>query len=171
MSALPGVIGAIVVMLFGWICIKIVKFILKKALRLAKIDTLSEKINDAKLFGDDSTVKIDVSKIILGFVKGILLLVFIKVAADVMGLEIISIEIANLLRYLPVLLSAVVIFMVGMFGAKLIKTAISNVFETMGVGGSKIISSIIYYIILIFVLITSLNRAGIDTTIITNNFI
>jgi len=169
-SALPGIIGAIVVLIFGWVCTKIVKFVLKKVLRLAKVDTLSEKINEAKLFGENSSVTVDVSKIILGFVKGIMLLVFIIVAADVMGLKIISTEIANLLRYLPILLSAVVIFMIGMFGAKLIKTAISNVFESMGVGGSKIISSIIYYLILIFVLITALNQAGIDTTIITNNF-
>lgn len=169
-SALPGIIGAIVVLIFGWICIKIVRFILKKVLKLANIDKLSKKINEAKLFGDDSTVEIDVSKIILGFVKGILLLVFIIVAADVMGLTIISQEIANLLHYLPILLSAVVIFMIGMFAAKLIKTAISNVFESMGVGGSKIISNVIYYIILIFVLITSLNQAGIDTVIITSNF-
>ncbi|WP_291869493.1 mechanosensitive ion channel domain-containing protein [Maribacter sp.] len=169
-SALPGIIGAIIVLIFGWVCIKVIKLVLKKILKIANINKLSRKINDARLFGDDSTIEVDVSKIILGFVKGILLLVFIIVAADVMGLKIISTEIANLLRYLPILLSAVVIFMIGMFGAKLIKTAISNVFESMGVGGSKIISNVVYYIVLIFVLITSLNQAGIDTTIITSNF-
>jgi len=87
-----------------------------------------------------------------------------------MGLTVISQEIANLLRYLPVLLSAMVIFMIGMFAAKLIKKAIISVFDSMGVGGSKIIAGIIYYIILIFVLITALNQAGIDTEIITSNF-
>ena len=169
-SALPGIIGAIVVLLFGWVFMFVVKLVLKNVLKLAKVDKLSERVNEAKLFGDDSTVKVDVSKVILGFVKGVLLLVFIIVAADVMGLSIISKEIANLLRYLPILLSAVVIFMIGMFAAKLIKNAISNIFESMDIGGSKIISTIIYYIILLFVLITSLNQAGIDTTIITSNF-
>ncbi|QLG44940.1 mechanosensitive ion channel family protein [Costertonia aggregata] len=168
-GVLPGILGAIIVITIGWIIIKIIAFVLKKILRLAKIGKLSDKINDAKLFGDESEVKIDISKLIIGFIKGFLWLTFIIVASDVMGLDIISTEIANLLRYLPVLLSAIVIFMIGMFAAKLIKNALVNIFDSMGVGGSKIVSGIIYYIILIFVMVTALNQAGIDTAIITSN--
>ena len=169
-SALPGIIGAIIVLLLAWLIIKITAFVLKKLMRLARVDRLSERVNNAKLFGDESNIKVDIVKIILGFIKGILWLTFIIVAADVMGLTVISEEIANLLRYLPVLLSALVIFMIGMFAAKLIRKGLIGVLDSMGVGGSKIISSIIYYIILIFVLVTSLNQAGIDTAIITSNF-
>lgn len=168
-SVLPGIFGAIIVLLFAWLIIKIVSFILRKAMRLAKVDRLSEKVNEARLFGEESSVKIDISKIVTGFVKGVLWLTFIIVAADVMGLTVISVEIANLLRYLPVLLSAVVIFMIGMFAAKLIKKALISVFDSMGIGGSRIVSAIVYYIIIIFVLITALNQAGVDTAIITSN--
>lgn len=169
-SALPGIIGAIIVLILAWLIIKITSYILKKLMRLAKVDSLSDRVNEAKLFGEESKFKIDIIKVILGFVKGVLWLTFIIVAADVMGLTVISEEIANLLRYLPVLLSALVIFMIGMFAARLIKKALKSVFESMGIAGSKIVSSIVYYIIIIFVLITSLNQAGIDTAIITSNF-
>lgn len=167
-SALPGLFGAFVVLIFGWLFIKITRFILKKVFRLAKFDSLSEKINEAKLFGD-SKLRIDISEILLGFVKWLLWLVFIIVAADVMQLNVISEEIANLLRYLPILLSAMVIFMIGLYAARLIKKALTSVFDSMGVSGSKIISSIVFYIIAIFVTITALNQARIDTSIITNN--
>lgn len=168
-SALPKIIGALVVLLLGWIISKIIQMILKKVFKVIKIEKASDKINEAKLFGD-SDVKIDIAKILLGFVKGILLLVFVIVAADIMGMTVISTEIANLLRYLPVLLCAMIIFMIGMYAAKLIKKALESVFDTMGLGGSKIVSSIVFYIIIIFVTITALNIAKIDTTIITNNF-
>ncbi|MGI9546149.1 MAG: mechanosensitive ion channel family protein [Flavobacteriaceae bacterium] len=169
-SALPGIIGAIIVLLLAWLIIKITAYILRKLMRLARADRLSDRVNDAQLFGEDSKIKVDIVKIILGFVKGVLWLTFIIVAADVMGLKVISEEIANLLRYLPVLLSALVIFMIGMFAAKLIRKALIGLFDSMGIGGSKIVSSIVYYIIIIFVLVTSLNQAGIDTAIITSNF-
>ncbi len=169
-GALPGIIGALVVLIVGWIIIKITTMVLKRVLKVAQVEKFSEKINNAKLFGEESKIKISITKIILGFVKGFLWLMFIIVAADVAGLTVISEEIANLLRYLPVLLSAVVIFMIGMFAAKLIKNALVSVFNSMGIGGSKIISNIVYYIIIIFVLITALNQAGIDTEIITSNF-
>ncbi|MBT8279943.1 MAG: mechanosensitive ion channel [Muriicola sp.] len=168
-SALPGILGAIIVLLIGWLIIKIIGFVLKKILKLARVDALSEKINEARLFGEESKIKIDVIKILLGFIKGILWITFIIVAAEIMGLTIISTEISNLLRYLPVLLSAVVIFMIGMYAAKLIKSALTSIFDSMGIGGSKVVSSIVYYMIIVFVLITSLNQAGIDTAIITSN--
>jgi len=168
-SAMPKIFGAIIVLLIGWFISKIIRFVLKKIMKVAKVSKLSEKINEAKLFGE-SELKIDVEKVLLSFVKWVLLLVFIIIAADITELTVISTEIANLLRYLPVLLSAMVIFMVGLFAAKLIKKMLVSVFESMGFGGSKIVSSIVFYILLIFVTITALNQAGIDTAIITNNF-
>ncbi len=168
-SALPGIFGAFVVLIFGWITIKIVSFIVRKIFRIVKVEALSNKINDAKLFGD-SEIEIDISKVLLSFIKGVLWLVFIIVAADVMNLKIISTEIANLLRYLPLLLTAVIIFMVGLYLAKTIKKTVTTVFETMDLGGGKILGNVLFYIIVIFVSITALNQAGIDTAIITSNF-
>jgi len=169
-SALPGIFGAFVVLIFGWVTIKIVSFIVKKILKVAKVEVLSDKINEANLFGD-SAIEIDISKVLLSFIKGVLWLVFIIVAADVMNLKIISTEIANLLRYLPVLLTALVIFMLGLYLAKTIKKTVTTVFESMDLGGGKALGNVLFYMIIIFVSITALNQAGIDTEIITSNFI
>ena len=168
-AAFPKVVMAVLVLLIGWIISKVLRLILKKVLKIAKIDKASDKINEAQLFGK-SNIKVDLEKILLGFVKWVLLLVFIIIAADITELTVISTEIANLLRYLPVLLSAMVIFMVGLYAAKLIKQMLVSVFESMGFKGSKVVSNIVFYILVIFVTITSLNQAGIDTSIITSNF-
>lgn len=168
-SALPGIFGAFIVIIFGWIIIKVVTFILRRIFKAIKLDKASEKINEAKLFGD-ADIKIDLPKIIVTFIKVLLWLVFIIVASDIMGLTIISTEIANLLRYLPILLSAMIIFMIGLFLAKTIKETIVKVFDSIGLGGGKLLGNVLFYLIIIFVSITALNQAGIDTQIITNNF-
>lgn len=168
-STIPTIIGALLVLLLGWVLSKIVRFVLKKVLRLAKIDKISDQVNEAKLFGEGVT-KINLEKIILGFVKWALLLIFVIIAADIAELNVISSEIANLLRYLPVLFSAILIFMVGLYISNFIKKMLLKVFESMRLGGSKIISGAVFYILVIFVTITALNHAGIDTQIITNNF-
>ncbi|WP_405395731.1 mechanosensitive ion channel family protein [Maribacter sp. Asnod2-G09] len=168
-SALPGIFGAFIVIIFGWIIIKVVTFVLKRIFKAIKLDKASEKINEAKLFGD-ADIKIDLPKIIVTFIKVLLWLVFIIVASDIMGLTIISTEIANLLRYLPILLSAMIIFMIGLFLAKTIKETIVKVFDSIGLSGGKLLGNVLFYLIIIFVSITALNQAGIDTQIITNNF-
>jgi len=167
-AALPKIVGAIAILILGWLIIKIVLFILGKILKLAKMDALSERINEMDLLGNGK-FKIDIVKITLGFVKWLLLLVFFIVAADILDWGIISTEIGNLLRYLPRLFTALVLFTIGLYLGSIVKNAIKNLFESFEFGGGKIISSLMFYVIVIFMSITALNQAGVDTTIITNN--
>ncbi|MCW5517699.1 mechanosensitive ion channel family protein [Muriicola sp. Z0-33] len=167
-STLPNIIGALFILLIGWLITKVIVFLLKKILRLAKVDKLTDKINESNLFGD-ADIKFKVSNVIVGFVKWIIFLVFLIVAADIMNWEIISTEIGNLLRYLPRLFSAIALFMIGLYIANFIKKAVAGIFESFEFSGAKIISALVFYVIVIFITITALNQAGVDTTIITNN--
>jgi hypothetical protein len=167
-AALPKIVGAIAILILGWLIIKIVLFILGKILKLAKMDALSERINEMDLLGNGK-FKIDIVKITLGFVKWLLLLVFFIVAADILDWGIISTEIGNLLRYLPRLFTALVLFTIGLYLGSIVKNAIKSLFESFEFGGGKIISGLMFYVIVIFMSITALNQAGVDTTIITNN--
>ncbi|UII76695.1 mechanosensitive ion channel [Flagellimonas sp. HMM57] len=166
--ALPKIIGALIILLVGWLVTKIILFVLGKILKLAKINTLSDKINEMNLFGKGD-FKIDIIKVILGFVKWLLLLVFLIVAADILSWEIISTEIGNLLRYLPRLFSALALMMIGLYIGNFIKTTVKKLFDSLEFSGSNLVSNLLFYIIVIFISITALNQAGIDTTIITNN--
>lgn len=168
MTEIPNIIGALLVLLIGWIITKIVVSILARVLRVAKINTLTEKFSKLKLFGANN-VRLDISHAILVFVKWLLFLVFLIIAADIMKWSFVSQEIGNLLRYLPQLFSAIALFMIGMYIAKFVKSAIQGFYESFDLSGSKIISEIVFYIIAIIITITALNQAGIDTRVITNN--
>lgn len=167
-SGLTKLIGAMMILIVGWLITKVVLIILRKVFRIVKVDMLTEKINDMNFFGKND-IKFKVSTIILSFIKWIMFLVFLIVAADIMNWSIISSEIGNLLRYLPKLFSAIALFMIGLYIASFVKKTILGIFESFELSGSKIISTIVFYVILVFVSITALNQAGIDTTIITNN--
>ncbi len=166
---LPQIIIGILGLIVAWVLLKVILFIVKRVLKAAKIDRLSKKVTDAKLFGDKE-VKIDLLKIILGAVKVLLILGFTIVIAEVIGLNAISEGIISILGYLPTLLSAILIFAGGLYLATMVKKATLTLFESMGVGGSKVISNILFYLITFFISITALNQAGIDTDIITSNF-
>lgn len=164
----PKIIGAIVILLLGWLVIKIVLFILGRILKLAKVDLINERINgmDVASKGD---FKIDVAKIILGFVKWLLILVFMIVAADILNWQIISKEIGNLLHYLPRFFSALALLMIGFYIGNFVKNTVKRLFDSLEFGGSNLVSNLLFYVIVIFMSVTALNQAGVDTTIITNN--
>jgi hypothetical protein len=166
---LPKIILGILGLIVAWILVKIIMFILKRILKAAKMDRLSQKVTDAKLFGDNE-VKVDLIKIILGITKILLILLFAVVISEVLGLTAISDGIVSIFGYLPTLFSAILILGGGLYLASLVKKATLALFDSMGIGGSKFISGTLFYLIAFFVSITALNQAGIDTEIITSNF-
>lgn len=167
-DVIPNVIGAILILIIGWIITKIVLIILKRVLKLTKVDRVTELINEKDLFGT-TDLKFNVSGVITGFVKWILYLVFLIVASDIMDWRIVSIEIGNLLRYLPKLFSAIALLMIGLYIANFLKKAIFGLFESFDLAGSKLVSNLVFYVIAVIIVITALNQAGIDTSVITNN--
>jgi hypothetical protein len=167
-GVIPNIIGAILVLVLGWIITKIVLVILKRILKLTKVDRITELINEKDLFGT-TDIKFNVSSVITGFVKWILYLVFLIVASDIMDWKIVSVEIGNLLRYLPKLFSALALLMIGLYIANFLKKAIFGLFESFDLAGSKLVSNLVFYVIAVIIVITALNQAGIDTSVITNN--
>jgi len=159
---------ALLILLFGWLLIKIVLIVLKKALKFIKIDKLGEKINEIELV-EGKPLNINITKVILSFVKWSMLLLLIIVVSEMLSLTIISEELGNLIHYLPQLISALVIFMIGLFIANLAKNAIKTLFKSLEISGAKIISQLVFMILLAIITITALNQAGIDTEIITSN--
>jgi uncharacterized Tic20 family protein len=86
---------------------------------VSNIDKIGTKINESDLFGK-SNFKINISEIVVGFVRWILILVFMIIAADVMQWSIISVEI-SICCYLPLLFSAITLFMIGIYVANLLE--------------------------------------------------
>ncbi|MBT8376024.1 MAG: mechanosensitive ion channel [Bacteroidia bacterium] len=164
----PNIIGTIVVLIIGWLVTKLVVKVIKKVLKLAKVNKLDDAINDIEII-EGKKLNFDTVKVVSSFVKWLMYIVLIIMASDIMNLKIISQEISNLLGYLPKLFSALIIFILGLLFANFVKKGLKSLFESMELSGGKIISQVVFFLLLIFITITVLNQAGVDTVIITSN--
>ncbi|NNK81492.1 MAG: mechanosensitive ion channel [Flavobacteriaceae bacterium] len=163
-----SLLKALLVLLFGWLFIKLIVSILKRMFKVIKVDKLGEKLNDIEIV-DGKKLNINVSKILLTFIKWSLLIVLFIIVSEMMGLSIVSEQIGKLIAFLPQLLSAAAIFVIGLLIANFVKKSIQSFFKSFDLSGSKIVSQLVFFIILALVSITALNQAGINTEIITNN--
>ena len=164
----PTLIYALIALIVGWLGTKILVKLLKKLLRLAKANKLDDKLNDIEII-ENKTLKFDTIKIVSNFVKWLLYIVIFITVSDILGLEIISNQISELLSYSPKLFAALVIFIVGMLLANFVKKGLKSLFDSMDMSGGKIISQVVFFMLLTFISITALNQAGINTQIITDN--
>ncbi|WP_306642281.1 mechanosensitive ion channel family protein [Sanyastnella coralliicola] len=164
----PIVISALVVLLVGWIISKLFAGLIHKGLKSIKFDALIEKIGLDKML---SKIKKDLSGayVLSRIFYWILMLLFITSAANVLGWQMLTDGIAAFMGYLPTLGISLIIFIIGVYVAELIKTMVYTAANSIGISGAKTIANIVYYLLFIFIAITALNQAGIDTDIITSN--
>lgn len=167
-KVIPNILGAIAIIIIGWLLTKLLVGIVRKALKFAKADKLDDKINDIEIF-DGKKLNFDVIKITTQFVKWIMYIMILIVVTDILNLTMVSAEIQDFLGYLPKLFSALILFTIGLLLANFVKKAIKSFFESMDLSGSKFVSQIVFFLLLLFVSITALNQAGVDTEIITSN--
>ncbi|WP_405609153.1 mechanosensitive ion channel family protein [Polaribacter sp. Asnod1-A03] len=165
---LPQLLRGILFLVIGWLLIKFLLFIVRKALGYTKIDSLPEKLHVDEIFGE-SSLKIQPTKIIISSIKWILILVFIIIGSELLGLRMVSEQLSNLIGYLPKLISALIIFAVGIYVANLVKKALISMFKSLEITGGNLVGNISFYLISIIVSVTALNQAGINTDLITSN--
>lgn len=164
---LPKIIFGVLFIVLAWLLLKLILFIVKKSLKFTKISFLTEKLNSLSFLNAD--FKIDPEKIILVFVKWFLILIFIIVGAEILNFNLISNEVGKLIHYLPKFFSALLIFVLGIYGANYLKKTLRTLLKAIDINGSKVISNILFLILVVMVSIMALNQAGFNTDIITNN--
>ncbi|BAO77655.1 mechanosensitive ion channel family protein [Winogradskyella sp. PG-2] len=164
----PNIIGALVVLIIGWLITKLVVRIIKKVLKLAHANKLDDKLNEIEII-EGKQLNFDTIKVVSKFVKYLMYIVLLVTASDIMGLDIITDQISDLISYLPQLFAALVIFIVGLLFTNFVKKGLKSLFESMDLSGGKMISQVVFFLMLTFISVTALNQAGINTEIITNN--
>lgn len=168
MSSLPSIIGAIFMIILGWIIAKILSYVVRKALKLIGFDKLSEKLNLDEVL-NKASITVTPSKVVGKFVYWVIMLLFFVTASDTLGWSVVSSSIGDLISYLPQLFSAIVIFVIGFYIASFVKKGLKGVLESLSVASSHMISAFAFYIIIVIITITALDQAGIDIAILTSN--
>ena len=170
MGALPSVIGVIIIFLLGYLVARIVSYAITKLLKVAKFDTISEKIN-ASEYLQKANITLSPSALVGKFIYWVLMLLVFITASETLGWDAVSTEISKLVSFIPRIFIAIVLFIIGTYIASFIRDVIAGATSSLGISTGKIISSFVFYLLFITVCLTALSQAGVDTSIITSNLL
>jgi hypothetical protein len=169
-STIPNIIGAFVVAVIGWIIAKLASKAIRKVLEGLKIDRLADQLNGTELV-EKANVTIKPSKVLSSIIYYVLLLVFLMAAAEVLGMAIVSQMMGDLVAYIPSLLTAMLLFVVGILLADFIKNITLTTCNSLGIPSGKIIANFIFYLVFLTLTISALQQAGIATDLIRDNVV
>ena len=149
-------------MLLAWIFIKVLLYVVKKALNKTKIDEWSKKLSKTEIFGN-TTINIVLTNVILSVLKWLLVLIFILIGADIFGLNMVSEGIRKFYCLFTKVVNFAINFCWRCLCRNTFKKAIHTMFKSLELTGGNLVANIAFYLIVVFISIAALDQAGIDT--------
>lgn len=166
--ALPSVFKALLVLIVGWIIAKFVSNLLRRILRSVGIDKVADKLNEIELV-NKSNIQIVPSEVLSKLLYYVLLLLFGTAAAESLGMEEVSNLIGSIIKYIPFLISGLIVLVIGMLLAEFVKNIVRATCTTLGIPSANLIATFVFWFIFLTALVSALTQAKIDTNFITSN--
>jgi small-conductance mechanosensitive channel len=170
METIPSLLIAIIVMLIAWLLARLISGGFERVLKTVKFDQLSEKIKITS-FLQQAGIQMTPSAIIGRFIYWVFVLLIIASAAETLNWSAVSYQIQQFLNYLPNLMTAILVFIVGSYLTSLVRDFVRSSATSLGISTGKILSTVIYYVLFIMVVLTAMEQAKIDTKILSANLL
>lgn len=170
MGTIPSILGAVIVLLVAWLLARLVSGGFERLLRTVKFDMLAERLQ-LTTFLQQMGVQMSPSALIGRFIYWIFVLLIIASAAETLNWTLVSELIQKFLSYLPKLVTGIVVFIAGSYLASLARDFIRSATGSLGISTGRILSSVLYYLLFIMVVLTAMEQASIDTRILSTNLL
>ena len=162
---IPNLVNGLIILLIGYLIARLVRWILSSILRQLKFDPLIERTGiTGSLRG--LGVKTPLSWIVAQTIFTFLLLSFLITSTSLMGLGAVAQLLERLLGFLPNLIAAVIIFLLGGVVAQFVGNLVTSVGAVSGLGYAGRAGRIVQYMISLFVVVLALGQLGVDTAIL-----
>lgn len=162
---IPNFFAFIVILVVGYIIAKLVATLVRKLLAVIKIDKFSQRIGVRGVL-DRANVTHEVSGILSGIVFWLLMLTFLVSATETLGLQRVSSTIDNFVLYLPKVLGAAFILMVGLFIAQFVRDLVTSGAEGLGIDLAGPLGNAAYGLLVIVVVSLSIGQLEMETEIL-----
>ncbi len=161
-SIFVNIAAVIVILLVGWIIAKLVKAVIAKALKLAKIDNLAEKVNLNNLLLKGG-INVCASELVAIIGYWIIIFVALFVAADAAGLKQAASLLDKIILYIPNIVAAVFVLFAGMFAAAILSGIVKTASANAGVEQGNLFGRIVQVTIIAFAVAIALEQLKIAT--------
>jgi Conserved TM helix/Mechanosensitive ion channel len=167
-SFVPKLLGAIVLLIVGRFLARMISKGASKALKTIGADKLGDRLNEID-FISKSPVKIEPSVMMGKFLYYVIFIFFFTAATDTLGITAVSEIIGKIFEYLPRILSALIVFVIGILFADVLKKAIYTACSSLNIPAASLIANFVFYFVFINVAMITLSQAGIETEFIQDN--
>jgi hypothetical protein len=168
-SAIPKILGFAVIVIVGWVLASLVERGVAAILRAVRFNDLAARSGLADFVNKMGTGT-DSSGMIGLVVKWFIRLIALVVAFDALGLPAVSDVLRQLLLWLPNVVVALVVLVIGGLAARALSNLVRGAAAEGGLGNPDFLAKLASVMVWAFAIVVAVNQIGIATTLVNTLF-
>ncbi|MBI3322706.1 MAG: hypothetical protein HYZ94_03385 [Candidatus Omnitrophica bacterium] len=156
-DALPALLGAIIILVIGWVVSGLAQKAAAKLLKTIRLDELADRVRISE-FLSRGEIRLSLSELIGLFLYWLLMLAFALAALNALGLTVAAGLLERVLAYVPDVLAGVIVLVLGFFFAAVVSGIVQTATANMGVTQAKGLAQIARVAVLIFAVAIALEK-------------
>lgn len=164
----PKLVASLVILVGGWIVARMLKWLIIRGLKIAKIDVVAKKAG-IEAFLEKGGMKKDSIELLGALVYWIALIIFLVM---VLGIWDIDIGLSStLVPFLPKVFASLVILILGLFIASIVEDLVRAAAAHSEVRYAYYVGKVVKWVLVVFIVLTAVQQLEIQTEIITWGFL
>ena len=167
---LPNVLAALFILFVGWIIARVFKAGVGRVLRTIKFPMLAERAG-IDGFLKTGGVKQTSTDLLAVLVYWLIMLIVLVTMVNALRLEMASQLLNQIMLYIPNIIVAVVVLVVGLYAANFVGGLVRTAAANAGIAEAEVVAALARYALIIFTFAIALNQLRIGEDIVANGFL
>src|SRR5919199_631916 len=169
LSAIPKVLGFIVILVIGWLIASALAKVVSSVLRAVKFNDLAQRAGLTG-FVQKMGLQTDAAGFMALIAKWFVRMIVLVSAFDALGLPAVSQVLQQLLLWLPNLVVAIIALVIGGLAANALARLVRGATAESGLGNPDLLASIARVAVWAFAIVIAVNQIGIATALVNTLF-
>ena len=166
---IPALLGVFVILIVGPIVGRLLSRAVHRVLKELKFDKISDQVGLSQVFHKGG-MKYSASEGLSHLIYWLFVVIFIMVSVKVIGLTVVSDTVDKLIAYIPHVLSAVVIVVLGIIVAKVASSLVHFAASYLDLPNPKMLRRIARWAIVVYASVIALEELGLGSLLMGTTF-
>lgn len=154
---LPSLIGAILILVVGWIVARLAQRVLVRFLKTIRLDDISQRVRIAEVL-QKGDIKYTLSELLGVFLYWLVVLATLLAALNALGLTVAAGLLERVLGYVPDVLAGAIVLVLGLFLAALVGGVVQTAAANVGIAQARGLGQIVRVVVIVFATVIALEK-------------
>ncbi|MHC4185845.1 MAG: mechanosensitive ion channel family protein [Planctomycetota bacterium] len=169
MGYLPTLLGALLILVIGWVVAKTLRRIVDRVLKAVHFDKLADKAGISQILNKGG-LQTSAVEVVSALVYWLVIMMVLVMVVNALGLPQASNVLESLFAYIPSVIAALFVLVVGMFLANFVSGIVRTAAGNASLPRPEMFAAVSRWAIIIFAGTISLRELGIGTLLVTTTF-